>query len=349
MFKSRHMVVTAALILVAASAMASNFRAADQVYLPVAGHLTAGAGTFVSDVFISNMTSDSVTVSVIYTPTTNLSGAVQQPQYFNNVLTLQPNERRELNDFLGVPAPAGLGLSSAFGTLVFNGCRATANCTINQDDNGGHPDFKDIAVLSRIYLIPVGQNPSTAATTGQDIPGIPWYNYASSRAATPNGLHRLAITGFRQTGTGGQAGTYRGNLGVMNASQFSTTTLLLRLWKGADRTTPVSERRVNLGPLNHVQASITDLFQGVVAGPNTTNLYVTIEQESSTAVAGSPAGCGADGCPAFLAYGAVLDNVTGDATTLESIFERSLTLDMISAIYGKGSNNLPIIRRAVRR
>ena len=348
MFKSRQMVVTAALILVASSAMANNFRAADQVYLPVAGHLTAGAGTFVSDVFISNVTSDSVTVSVIYTPTTNLSGTVQASQYFNNILTLAPNERRELNDFLFAPAPNGLGLSAAFGTLVFNGCRANANCTVGQAEDGSHPDFRDIAVLSRIYLIPTGQNPSTAATTGQDIAGIPWYHYASSRAAAA-GLQRIAISGFRQTGTAGQAGTYRGNLGVMNASQFSSTTLLLQLWTGANRSTPVSTRRVTLGPLNHIQASITDLFQGVVAGPNTTNLYVTIEQESSTPVAGAPASCGTDGCPAFVAYGAVLDNVTGDATTLEAIYEKALTADVVTAIYGKtgtASNYRRVVRRA---
>lgn len=342
------MVVTAALILVAAGAMASNFRAADQVYVPVSGHLTAGAGTFVSDIFISNVTSDPVTVSVIYTRTTNLSGAVQPPQYFNNIFTLGANERRELNDFLGVPAPAGLGLSNAFGTLVFNGCRQGVDCTVNQDVNGGHPDFRDIAVLSRIYLIPTGQTPATAATTGQDIAGIPWYHYASSRASVPFGLGRLAITGFRQTGTAGQAGTYRGNLGVMNASQFSRTTLLLRLYTGSNRTTPLSERRVTLGPLNHIQASITDLFQGVVAGPQTTNLYVTIEQENSIAEPGAPSTCGADGCPGFLAYGAVLDNVTGDATTLEAIYEKPLSGDAIAAIYGK-TGNTPNYRRIVRR
>ena len=41
------------------------------------------------------------------------------------------------------------------------------------------------------------------------------------------------LAGFALTGTGDAANTFRGNLGVMNASQFSTTTLTLRLFQGA--------------------------------------------------------------------------------------------------------------------
>src|SRR5437867_1986455 len=76
-------VVAVAILFVAAGAMASNFRAADQVYVPVAGHVAGGSGTFISDVFISNLTSDPVSVSVIFA-----SGAGGAQQTFNNVITL---------------------------------------------------------------------------------------------------------------------------------------------------------------------------------------------------------------------------------------------------------------------
>ena len=67
MFKMKHFVVAAATVLCAAAAMASNFRVADSVYIPVAAHAAGGSGTFISDVWVQNMSGDSVTVSVIYT------------------------------------------------------------------------------------------------------------------------------------------------------------------------------------------------------------------------------------------------------------------------------------------
>ena len=68
MFKAKHWGVAAAMMLVAFGAMASNFRVADQVYIPIAGHIQGGSSLFVSDVFISNLTTDQVQVSLIYGP-----------------------------------------------------------------------------------------------------------------------------------------------------------------------------------------------------------------------------------------------------------------------------------------
>jgi len=59
-------------------------------------------------------------------------------------------------------------------------------------------------------------------------------------------------------------------------------------------------------------------------GTTATNAFVTVEQTNNQATADAGAnGCG-DGCPAFFAYGSVLDNSTGDATTLESQYLKSL-------------------------
>ena len=45
----------------AGSALASNFRVADQIYLPAGGHFTGSRGeTWLTDVWISNVNSDSV-------------------------------------------------------------------------------------------------------------------------------------------------------------------------------------------------------------------------------------------------------------------------------------------------
>ena len=80
MVKGKIWVVAAAMVLVAFGAMASNFRTADQVYVPIAGHIQGGSALFVSDIFISNMVNEPVQVSIIYGPQ-NGKGAFTHTSY----------------------------------------------------------------------------------------------------------------------------------------------------------------------------------------------------------------------------------------------------------------------------
>ena len=94
--------VAAAMLLTAVGAQASNFRAADQVYIPIAGHAEGGSGIFISDVYLSNLTADTVTVSAIFQPVnipTNPNDANSIGQDFNNIIELAPFERKEFKDF----------------------------------------------------------------------------------------------------------------------------------------------------------------------------------------------------------------------------------------------------------
>ena len=355
MFRFKNVVTVAALLfLVAGSAVASNFRAADQVYIPAAGHFNASGGTFISDVTIQNLSADPVTISVIYTPSSfaDLGATRQTPQYFNDRITLAAFERRDIRDFMS--SAEGLGIAPGtgglvFGTLVFNACRtgsATA-CRTGQDEFGNHPDYRNIAVASRIYF--AGPNAATAGTTAQFFPGIPWYNYVSMRAsqAPAGNLGRVVIGGITQNGPG--ANTFRSNIGVMNASQYSTTTLRLRLFQG---TTQLGQRDITLGPLNHVQGAVNAIFGApfgnVPTGAAAVNMHVTVEQINSTAEPGAPSTCSTDGCPGFLAYGALLDNLSSDPVTLEAIYEQPLSDDALSAIYGSSAGK-SVYRRIVRR
>ena len=353
MFRSKHLVLAAAVALIAVSGMASNFRAADQVYVPAAGKLTTGSGTFVSDVWVQNLSNEPVTVSVIYTRSQGTGDTT--PQYANNLFTLAARERREFPDFVGTAAPRGLGLSAFFGTLIFNACRQGADCINGTDPNTGvNPNFRDIAVFSRIYSIPPGRTPAdnpAPPTNGQAFPGIPWYNYVSSKAANaPDGrnLGRVFITGFRNTGTN-QPGTYRSAVGLMNASQFSETTLQVDLYRGDNPDVPVATKNITLPPLNHIQQNLSAMFPEFPAGANATNAFIRVTQVASTPTGDAAQfGC-ADGCPGFLAYGSLLDNVTNDATTLEPIFEAPLSGLAIEVIYGGASAGKPVLRRSVKR
>ena len=211
MSKLKFFGVAAIFALCAATAMATNFRAADQVYVPAVIHAVGGSGTFLSDVFISNVTTDPVAVSVIY-----CSGQSGCPgtssTTFPNLITLQPQERRTLVDFVGLPqAQGGLGMTSGFGQVVFNGCKANTSCgSDTQDANGVSPNFRNISVETRVYSIPPGTALTDATkppTTGQLFTGYPWYNFVSSDQAA-NGLDQVFITGITQNGAPGTAGTF---------------------------------------------------------------------------------------------------------------------------------------------
>lgn len=328
-----------AVLMMATTAMASNFRAADQVYIPAAGFLSGASGTFISDVFVSNVNeTESVTVSVVFS-----AGAGGAQQTFNNLFTLAPRERREFINFIQntLNLPAG-----SFGQLIFNACLAGADCTQNtQDDFGISPFFRDITVQSRIYSIPPGtslsQNPPT---TGQLFAGVPWYHYVSQEQSA-SGLDRVFITGLRNTGAAGQAGTYRGNIGLVNASQFSSTTIAVKLFDTRGNQIG-SEFTTTLQPLGHTQFTLGSMFPAFT-GSTATGAYVTVEQRNSTPTSNAPQSCQPNGCPGFFAYGSVLDNLSGDATTMEAQYLRKLSDAAQIAVYGSGAGKTTM-RRAVR-
>jgi hypothetical protein len=338
--------VVAAAMLCAAGAFASNFRVADQVYVPAAGHIANATKTFVTDVFISNVEDDSVDVSVMYA---DAAGIIT---YKNGVggfsLTLAPRERREIVDFVGTsPSQGGLGLSGKLGQLIFNACKAGADCTPDPT-TGLNANFRNISVETRIYSIDNANagSPATAPSNGQLFAGLPWYTYVSSDSSAV-GLDKVFITGLRNTGGSGQSGTYRTNLGLVNASQFSTTTLIVKLFDGKTGAQIGDTKTVTLGPLSNAQTGIAAYFPTFV-GATATNAYVTVEQGTTTPTTDAQANGCLNGCPAFFAYGSVLDNATNDATTLEAQYFKRLTDTAINCIYNQVcKSGTPALHRAV--
>jgi len=319
MFKVRQLVVAVAIALFAVAAMASNFRAADQVYVPAAGHASSSSATFISDVFISNLTDDSVDVSVVYATGAN-PVAPTSLQQFPKVLTLLPRERRELIDFVGNT----LHLTTALGQLIFNGCKAGQDCTPDVT-TGLNVNYRNISVESRIFSVALGANPLTAPTNGQLFSGIPWYNFVTSDAATAQ-LDTIFVTGIRNTAQ------FRTNIGFVNASQFSTTTITAKLFIGSGLT-PIATINQTLGPLGWVQGPVQTFFPAFATGPTSTNAYIVFSQSGTQPTADAQQNGCTSGCPAFFAYGSSVDNQTNDATTLEPQFQMPLTNNAINCIY----------------
>jgi hypothetical protein len=306
-------VLVAVLLLTAVGAMASQFRAADQVYLPAFVKAPGGLGTFWNtDVWISNVSTVPVVVQVAYLP-----GGNADNRNITTVATLpvmQPGERREINDAV----KAIFNLDTANGHAIFFACRQGGNCT-NCETNPA--DCELITVQSRIY------NQGAAGTYGQLFPGIPWYSFVSMNVVDPL-LSRVFITGIRQSAPGG---AWRTNIGVVNASQLSTTQLRLTLFQG-NGTPYGAPAVVTLNPLAHLQGGVSDFFPGFTGQ----GAYVVIEQISATPIPGET-----NPEPGFLAYGSVTDNATGDPTTLEAQYAAELPW---SCVYGSKPQ-----RRLVRR
>lgn len=340
----KRLLIATALTMCAAGAYASNFRGADQVYIPTAGRIVqATNNTFISDVQLANLTSDTVTISVIYQPintATNPANPASIGQEFKDIIELAPFERREYKDFF----QSALNLQSGFGMLILNGCLKGANCgPSGTDDEANTQNYRAISAESRIYSFKT-QLGAASGTTGQLFSGIPWYNFVSMLAAQ-SGLDEVFITGVSHTANGSTG--FRSNFGLINASQYSTTNLLVSLYKGRIRTEDrVAQRTITLTPLENIQTNFPGMFPNAPFGDN---YFVTIEQISSTPnPSGVPTSCD-QGCPAFLAYGSVLDNVTNDATTLESQYLKELTSEAVAVIYpGSNSSGKPSIRRSVR-
>ena len=334
--------VAAAMMLCAFGASASNFRGADQVYVPVAGHASGSSGLFVSDAYLSNLSGDSVDVSVIYVPRNPNSGGTAPAglEEIRGRITLAPYERKE---FLDIFVNA-LGKTSGFGLLIFNGCKANTSCGVDTQDNFGvSPNFRPISVETRIYQV-TPQRPTE--TTGQLFSGIPWYHFVSRQQSNVE-LDKVFITGLTNTGAAGQVGTFRANIGAVNASEWNTTDIKFTLYQGSlTDANKKAEAIRQLGPLGNQLYGFDELFRqpnGDVFRGN--NYFVVVSQQGGGAVNNPPEGC-VDGCPAFLAYGSVLDNISGDATTMESQYLVPLSEDVLDVMYPVASGKKPIRRTA---
>jgi hypothetical protein len=313
------------------------------VYVPVAGHAGGSSGLFISDAYLANLSSDTVDVSVIYVPRDPNSGGVA-PKNLEEIrgrITLQPFERKEFLDiFVNT-----LGKESGFGLLIFNGCKANSSCGIDtQDQFGDSPNFRNISVQTRIYQV-TPQRPGE--TTGQLFSGIPWYNFVS-RLQSNVELDKVFITGLTNTGSAGQPGTFRANIGVVNASEWNTTEFVFTLYQGTMTDGDKKAEAVRqLGPLGNQLYGFDDLFRqsngDVFRG---SNFFVVVSQRGGSAVNNPPEGC-VDGCPAFLCYGSVLDNVSGDATTMEAQYMVPMSQDVLDVLYPVGSGKKRV-RRAAR-
>jgi hypothetical protein len=307
MKRSLNVLIALSILAITVPAIASNFRAADVVYLPAAGRVQ-GQAFFKTDVVVTNVSNGTVVVDAALLEGAGDARAGLGTDAIETVATLEAGESILIED--AIQAIFG---RNGFGQMIFYSCRVGGDCSACDDDAS---DCLPIVVEGRIYADTEG------GTLGQLFSGYPWYSYVSS-AVADRGLDEVWITGIRQDAD------YRSNLGFTNASEFSTTVLNVTLFNN-DGTPFGTTRQVTLGPVGHSQQNVGGLFSGF-----TGTGYVVVQQPASGVTPTNPDDEDpfiASGAPGFFAYGSVLDNMTDDPTTLEAVYP--VEFDYV-AVYGK--------------
>jgi hypothetical protein len=332
MKRSLRVMAVFSFLLLAIPAVASNFRAADVVYLNAAGRLAgAGGALFKTDVVITNVSNAAVDVDAVFLEPTgggDLRGSFDTD--FVAIGTLQPGNSVLIEDIVQTT----FGKSAHFGHMIFYSCRVGGNCN---DCDANPADCLPITVQGRVY-----DDGDPGRTVGQLFSGLPWYSYIST-AVSQHGLDTAWITGIRQDAAGAIPG-YRSNIGVVNASEYSSTVIRVRLFR--NNGTLFGSANVSLGPLGHRQQNVA----AAAMFPGFTGVgYAVLDQISVTPTnPDDPDEFIRSGAPGFFAYGSVLDNATNDPTTLEAMYPVQLDFNQVYAPK-TGDDAAPQPRRLVRR
>lgn len=321
-------VLMLSMLLFAGSTFASNFRAADIVYLPA---IVRGEGAnqsfFKTDLFINSLASDTIEVTIAFLPI----GGGDNRQAANDtrtVGTIAPGDMITVTDAVQTI----LGVSAFGGQAILFACRAGGDCENNEND------IRNITVQARVYTEGSGvlcPNNAASCSFGQLFTGQPWYAYISASAAADQ-LDRALITGIIANDD------VRSNIGIANASEFSSTTIRVELFN--QDGTRIGTFNENLAPLGMVQRGVTSMFPGF-----TGRGYVVLTQTGVTPTdPGNPEV--ADGIPGFFAYGSVLVRSTNDPITQEAMFMVPIDLSVYSPQnpLSKAGDEPVKFRRAVR-
>ncbi len=310
--------------LVVAGSSVAMFRAADLVIVPVAA-ATPGLqnSNWRSDIEILNVDTVPVDVAIVLLPSYTSSNLYwystignhlggRQSDGFGHVderlKDIQPGHAVILEDL--VKNVWGEGYKGALLVYAFE-----AGSFSSTTPPGGHP--RKIVVTSRTYSQSTTGEGSEARTLtyGQQIPGIPWYDYLDPNLKDA-GLASVTFTGIREDTR------FRTALGLVNISDVLTSVQVKVTLKAADGTV-LKEKALLLGPLVHVQYDqfVVGLL-GLEEGQAYTGLTVTVEATGWQGTAAEPT-------PALIAYASRVDNATNDPVYLEQTFGVELPWDCV--------------------
>ena len=320
--KLAHALPVAAVGLLMSSGAFAMFRAANLVVVPAAAS-TAGlnGSNWRTDVEILNVDTVNIDVEIVILECCDTDNTAwfddiknhlggRTSDGFGHVDTklenIPPGRAVYLSDVVGT----GLGLTNVKGALLVFAYQAGTLLTTTPP--GGIP--KNIVVNTRTYTSSTDASNKTS-TYGQQIPGLPWYDYLDPGQKS-KGLDHVTFTGLREDTA------YRSAFGLVNISD-RTTSLSVQLTLNATDGTQIAQRYFTVSPLAHYQSdqaiinffgkALTDAIQGAT---------LTVTVVSYLSGAEFPA-------PALMAYVSRVDNVSNDPIYMEQAFTQPLPWDCV--------------------
>jgi hypothetical protein len=313
-------VVTAVIAGVPAQAM---FRASDLVFVPVAASTVGLAGSnWHTDLEIRNVDTVPIDVAIIFMPSggasnyawyslisNHLGGRTEDGfGYIDDKLKdIAPGHTVYLQDVIG----ANWGTNRKGGLAIFGLQAGTFSTTTPP---GGVP--AKIVVTSRTYSLDTNSD-NQPLTTGQGIPGLPWYDFIDPSQKS-KGLDHVTFTGIEEDDN------FRTNVGLLNVSDpLTQVEVQLELFDQDGNS--LKSVAILMNSLAHIQydQAVRSLFGlSTTDVPTLTNATLTV----SVVVWQSTA---QNAIPGLMAYVSRVDNRTNDSVYLEQTFDTELPWDCV--------------------
>ena len=307
--------------MVAATRGWTMFRAADLVIVPVAAS-TAGLqnSTWRSDIEILNVDTVAIDVSIVLLP----SGGGTNIYWYNDIENalggresdgfghvdeklkdIQPGRAVVLENV--VQQVWGDNIKGALLVWAYE-----ANTFSTTTPPGGVP--RKVVVTSRTFDYSTTSD-NLPMTYGQQIPGLPWYDYLD-----PNlkdiGLDHVTFTGIREDDN------FRTALGLVNVSDVLTSLNVKFTLKASDGTL-LKEVTDAIAPLAHIQYDeVVSSLLGVSSTEDVTDATLTVTVTGWYGTAAEPT-------PALITYVSRIDDRTNDPVYREQTFDNELPWDCV--------------------
>lgn len=340
----RRIVIGAALLVMAAAGpVLAGFGAAELIYIPVASHVPGAAGTqWRTDLYITNVDDTAIDVAIAYLP----SGLVSNSFVFTTRETWLGG--RESDDFgfvnealADIPINGSIVLRDIVGEYWVgrlgasgNGALVIAVYEADTLEPDGTRVTKNAFANARIYnkttiWVEDPENPDELieknAQYGQTMPGVPWYNLVDGGAVGED----YDLT-FENLSGGQEGGGLRFNVGVLNASD-ALTSLTIRIQPFQPDGEPYLDENdeeiltlLVMPPASHVQLFRPFRDEWGLEDVDVASVRVSLVSWASSA---------AEPIPMLTSYGSVVQNNTGDSSSVLPSFGYPYNID---CIWGEG-------------
>lgn len=232
---------------------------ANSLIIPAIAHADGIGSRFVSDVRITNTSSQRINYQLAFTPTAT-DGTTAGKQ---STIALDPGETKALNDIVGAFYGSGTQGETGLGTLEVRPLDYSGKGIVSNADSS--PNGINLATIAASRTYNVAPN----GTFGQFIPAVPLASFLGKSDVAKISLQQVA-----------QSASYRTNLGFVEGSGQPVDMVVKLL---SDSGALVAQRNYSLKAFEHQQISMGAFFPG--ASVNDGRIEVTVTSDGGRVTA----------------------------------------------------------------